>query len=367
MKALIIGAISQKGRHKGGVTSILNGLFESRDAFSNNGLEVFFQDTCLVKRKPNSIGKISLSNFRNYALLKKDISLKIRNNSFDCAFIHTSTGFALLKDLAIAKKLKKKKIKVIFHFHSADIQSILSLNKLLNKYIIAMLKKYADFLCVFSSQLKSSFVKLGLNSKKIEIIPNFYKENNHDNCISTNRQIKNVIFIGAIWHPKGIFDLFDVFEDKDINDAFHLSICGLPVTENDKKRLDDCLSGRQYINYYGFVESNDKNKLLSESDIFILPSYTEGFPVTILEAIAHGCFIISSKVGAVDEFFHDCGTMVKPGDKSAIKQALFDTLANSSFNKIREQNIAYSKQFTISSYIQKICLIAKKVCGECNE
>ena len=77
------------------------------------------------------------------------------------------------------------------------------------------------------------------------------------------------------------------------------------------------------MRFYGEVSHNEAIKLLSETSIFILPSYTEGFPNVILEAMALGKCIISTDVGAIPEILSDgAGIIIQPKDAGIITSAL---------------------------------------------
>ena len=89
--------------------------------------------------------------------------------------------------------------------------------------------------------------------------------------------------------------------------------------------------------------------LLSASDVFVLPSYTEGFPNVIIEAMAMGKPIIATSVGAIPEMLDEgCGVVVPPKDADSLQKALqkvcnFDSdcgrLSVPKLNSRRDQNM----------------------------
>ena len=74
------------------------------------------------------------------------------------------------------------------------------------------------------------------------------------------------------------------------------------------------------IHFTGWIDGEEKKKCLSNAGIFLLPSYHEGFPVSILEGMASGCYIIASDVGACKEIAD--GEFITPGDANALAKAL---------------------------------------------
>ena len=82
------------------------------------------------------------------------------------------------------------------------------------------------------------------------------------------------------------------------------------------QHLEDC------VHFNGFVSGDLKKELLSRSDVFVLPSYNEGLPISILEAMSYGCAIISTPVGGIPEVVKDNGVLVQPGDIEGIAAAV---------------------------------------------
>jgi len=71
-----------------------------------------------------------------------------------------------------------------------------------------------------------------------------------------------------------------------------------------------------HIKLLGYLHGDEKLRIFFESDIFILPSYGEGLPITILEAMAAGLPVIATSVGAIPEIIEDGknGFLTEPGD-----------------------------------------------------
>ena len=72
--------------------------------------------------------------------------------------------------------------------------------------------------------------------------------------------------------------------------------------------------------FLGSVSDEEKNRAPQNSQLFILPSYAEGQPLSILEAMASGLPIISTKVGSIPEIIIDDvnGYVIAPGDSESL-------------------------------------------------
>lgn len=101
---------------------------------------------------------------------------------------------------------------------------------------------------------------------------------------------------------KGIFDLLDsVRMLKDISKDFHLSIIGDgPLkSELNEYLVKEDLS--QFVSLLGYKKPSEVSLLLRSHDVFVLPSYAEGLPVSIMEAMACGLAVISSSIAGCSE------------------------------------------------------------------
>lgn len=135
----------------------------------------------------------------------------------------------------------------------------------------------------------------------------------------------SLIYLGSLVQNKGIFDLLDVMTaNRDRwRGKVTLTIGG---KYNEDKILsiinDNELS--DMITFLGWVKGTDKDRLMAASDILVLPSYFEGVPICILEAMTYAMPVISTSVGGIPEIMTNGieGTLIAPGDKDALTRAI---------------------------------------------
>jgi glycosyltransferase involved in cell wall biosynthesis len=74
----------------------------------------------------------------------------------------------------------------------------------------------------------------------------------------------------------------------------------------------------------GFVPHDELERLYDRAAIVVLPSYREGLPLCVIEAMAHGRPVVATKVGGIPELVEDgvTGFLVEPGDAAALRRAL---------------------------------------------
>jgi glycosyltransferase involved in cell wall biosynthesis len=133
-----------------------------------------------------------------------------------------------------------------------------------------------------------------------------------------------LLFIGGFANPtKGAHVLYaaltTVLAGADRRLAVTLAGAGEPSPEF--QRWIDEHPGMRWV---GWLDPEPKARALERADVFVLPSFSEGMPNAMLEAMAQGCAVIASSVGAVPEVVTDGvdGLLVPPGDPAALARAI---------------------------------------------
>ena len=164
-----------------------------------------------------------------------------------------------------------------------------------------------------------------------------------------------VLFLGLICDAKGSFDLLRAWVD------FRARVPGWRLVVGGNGEVDRFLEEAKRLgisddlDYLGWLNGPQKDHELSIADIFVLPSYKEGMPVSILEAMAFEVAVIATPVGGVPDMMKPevHGLWVQPGDVGALAQTL-ERLANSP--ELREELTRTSRQHVIAHYSMETVL-----------
>lgn len=214
---------------------------------------------------------------------------------------------------------------------------------------------FDKIICV-SNHTGESVVNLGIDKSKVCTI---YGTNiTIKNTIKKFKHRKNVItYIGRLSKEKGV----DIFIRsigllrKDSLERCRIRIIGNGEEEDNLRKLSKELEIEKYIFFEGYKEDDKVSEILNESDIFVLPSYTEGLPLALLEAMSQKVFCIASNVGGIGEVLKDKinGFTIKSGEytelASKIEYALnnkreLERMTEDAFNDIK-------KNFTVEKSI----------------
>ncbi len=148
--------------------------------------------------------------------------------------------------------------------------------------------------------------------------------------------VPHIVFVGMVIPSKGVVELVEACT-KIVGIDFELEMVG-PVGPEMREELGNLAAGRndgRWLKFSGALSRDKAVERIAASDIFVLPSHTEGFPVSVLEAMACSSAIVATSVGAIPEMLmgnngEESGVLVPPGDSASLKLALEDLLQNSS-------------------------------------
>jgi glycosyltransferase involved in cell wall biosynthesis len=131
-----------------------------------------------------------------------------------------------------------------------------------------------------------------------------------------------VLLVGGLYPNKGAFDLLEVIANLTTQEREKLLFI-LPG-KGERTRAEAFIAERhleESVLIPGVISEEVKNNLVRNSDIFTLPSYAEGQPIAILEAMSASLPIVSTHVGSIAEVVEDgkIGYLITPGDLTSLK------------------------------------------------
>lgn len=271
--------------------------------------------------------------------------------------IHSSVQGSFYRKLLvmlIAKILFRRKI--INHLHSGAYDVIYSNGNFLQKKLMHAYFRLGDATVTVSNQWKT-YISGQFNIAKVHFINNIIESPLRQQIQKPRHRI-NFLFLGLIGNNKGIFDLLDVLTvyKNELNHKCKLTIGGNGETQRLKQfiKTHDL---EELVDFKGWVSGSDKHRLMQEADVFVLPSYSEGMPVSVLEAMSYGMPIISTPVGGLPEIVlpDRNGKLVNPGDKPALYHALRHYIAfPDNIRTHGRQSLRFVKEYFPEAVIPKV-------------
>lgn len=218
--------------------------------------------------------------------------------------------------------------KVIMHMHCADFESYYNPSK--HKQRIVDTINACDLYLVLSDSWKVYFESIGVKSDIIRVLNNTITPPVIQK-VERSAGTLNLLYLGVIGQRKGIYDILKAL--KDNKERFEGKVVLRIGGNQEEEKLLACIneSGLQdMVKFEGFVSGEKKIECLNWADVYILPSFNEGLPIGILEAMSYGHPIISTPVGGISEVVKDGvnGIMVEPGNVQEIAKAILAFVDN---------------------------------------
>ena len=288
---------------------------------------------------------------------------KVSTNTFDIVHIHFSTGMSFYRKLIVFKLAKLKGFKIVIHLHGSNFKQFYQNGNDFKKKLIEKFFNEADAVLVLAKSWQS-FCEQFCNKGNIRIIYNGASVDKFNSKIN-HRVNLNISFMGRLGQRKGIYDLLEAFEklSSDIPNA-KLVLGGDGDIDLVKKIIKE-KNIENRIDILGWVTGKQKIEVFQKTDIYVLPSYNEGMPGSVLEAMAAGVPIISTPVGAIPEIVieNKNGYLIKPGDINELysKLKLLSQNKNLRERMGKESKRIIQEKFDVEKIVNKLLKIYEEI------
>ena len=160
-----------------------------------------------------------------------------------------------------------------------------------------------------------------------------------------------ILFLSRIEIYKGIYELVDAFKilsQKYLNIELNIAGFGSEIS-NIKTYIDN--NNIRNVNFHGYLLGHSKFNLISNSDVFVLPSYSEGMPNALLESMMVGIPVVTTKVGAINDFFEEdkMGFFIEIKDPKSIVKSVEKVMIHNKKNEIG----IFNKKFAYDNFSTK--------------
>ncbi|MBW4560914.1 MAG: glycosyltransferase family 4 protein [Mojavia pulchra JT2-VF2] len=249
----------------------------------------------------------------------------------DIIYLQISEGGNLLRKSIFALIAFIFRKPVLLHAHGAEFHLTYSRLPEWAKQLLSGIFRRCSGLIVLSKTWKDYYVlNLDLNPQRVFVLPN-PAELPVEIPQRMNANQVTLLFCGRVGQRKGTFDLIEAFANlpAEQKNCAKLIIAGDGDIEQGRKLIEK-LNLTEHITFAGWVNSEQRDKLLAKADVFLLPSYNEGLPMAILEAMSWGLPVITTPVGGIPELVvhNENGLLVKPGDIQQLSAAILSLITN---------------------------------------
>lgn len=303
-----------------GVSSHLNTLLTSPLA----------AEFALVHFQVGSEGRTEGRIDRLVRLLVSPLALAIAIRARGASIVHLNTSLnvrAFWRDLAYLIVAKICGTRVLYQVHGGALpQEFFQGSRVLTALLRAMFK-LADAIVVLA-QVELQAYRRFVPAKQVVAVPNAIDcapYATFTRAPPDARSPMRIAYVGRLAKEKGLYELLQGLKCASSHGAKHrLTIAGSGPEADRLKQFADVLGLAGDVAFIGPVFGEDKVKLLASADVFVLPSYSEGLPYALLEGMAAGAPVVTTRVGAIPDVVVDGvhGLLVPPRNAAAIARAI---------------------------------------------
>lgn len=285
---------------------------EAVSFFTENAIEVRVVNNAVVgKRRQNFTAKTTLFDeiLRTQNILR-DLKQTLKKFRPDILHLNTSCGaFGMYRDLLCVYMAKKRRVSCALHCH-CDVQS--EVRNSVNLHVFRRMVQAADLTFVLNERALRFTEPTAPN--KVLKIANFISPRAEIVRKEIAPEIRRVVFVGHVRRGKGCIEIIEAAKQCPkiefiLVGPIDREIGTMPRPEN--------------VILTGEKAQNEVQNYLKSADVFLLPSYAEGFSRALLEAMRCGLPVIATDVGANAEMLGESGGILVPvGDASAIVKAI---------------------------------------------
>lgn len=285
----------------------------------------------------------------------------------DLVHIHVSQRGSVWRKVILTLIALMFRKQIILHAHGPEFHLFyLKLPKRLQQWLSWVFGR-SDRFIVLSENWKDFYVdKVRLKAEQVVVLPNPvklpaqvpYRTNSNQICFT---------FLGRIGQRKGAFDLIKAFAALSTEDKSRSQL--ILAGDGDvaqARSLITTLNLIEYITVFDWVDSEQRDALLAKADVFVLPSYNEGLPMALLEAMSWGLPVISTPVGGIPEIVTHTknGLLVSPGNIEQLSAAMQSLIRQEDLRLSLGSNAKLSiAPFDINNYVCSLSCIYRSVLG----
>ncbi len=333
MRILMIGA----GRDvRGGVSSVVNSYYEAGLA---DKVDLTYLPTMEDGSKLHKLFVAAKAYARFGFLLKK----------CDILHVHMSVDASFYRKAAFIRRAHKAGKKIVIHMHGSTFDSFY-LERCNEKQkanvreifgmadrVIALSQDWKKFIDekIYVTDVNTRADRSLTQEQNSERVTVIYNSVNIPASYEKDYTNQNMLFLGLLGHRKGTYDLIEVLPAllKKYPNA-HMYFGG----DGERQQAEVLCRERGISNrvtFLGWVRGAEKEKYLKDCSIYVLPTYHEGMPMSVLEAMAYGLAVDSTYVGGIPHIIKDSenGLLQEAGDTSALTANLDRLLADADLRR----------------------------------
>ena len=287
-------------------------------------------------------------------------------------------GYNMIPEGIVAVNLSRMfKLPVGCWIIGSDIHSIAIINRL-NLFLTRKSLESSDMVFSESKDLERTALKLSNKGVKIKTFykgikaSEFIKRAESKSALAElglNNDKKYLLFVGRLIRTKGILEVVKSFiEIAKYSTQYELIMIGEKIEINTILSMlrDSMLLDR--VHFKGILSYEEVAKYMRACDVLVFPSWSEGLPNVVMEAMASGLPVVTSDVGGITEIVHNgiTGIAVPPKQVSILTKAILRMINDENLKRNCTKNAMklISNEFDVSKNVNKLIMYLQSIKNE---
>ncbi len=255
--------------------------------------------------------------------------------------------------------------KTIIHLHGSEFKQFYADGGWLRKALIRNMFGRASSCMMLSEQWRDWLNSICKRKPSIDIVYNTATRRENPN--RRGRDVVTITLMGRLGKRKGTYDLLEAFESLVKRQPNARLVLPGDGEIDEVKALVKKKGLEDLVEVPGWVSGAAQDELWNRTDIYTLPSYNEGLPGSVLEAMSAGLPCVSTPVGGIPEAVLDnqTGYLVDAGDVTGLEKALERLVADEDLRLRmgKEGNHLLETKFNIDRIVGQVVRLQEKLAG----
>ena len=258
------------------------------------------------------------------ALAARALADFARSDDFDVVHIHVASGASFYRKSLFVLAAQQRRKPVILHVHGADFDAFFQRALAPMRWYIRRIFACCARVVVLSESWRSFFHQYIIPTGVV-VLPNGVDARRFASA-GPAAAPHTFLFLGRLGARKGVYDLLAAVaqvRQARPDTPLQVLLAG-DGEEAEVQQLIDQQNLQAQVTVLGWVGDADKPALFRRAATLVLPSYHEGLPMALLEAMAAGLVVVSTHVGGIPELVEEGvnGFLLQPGDVTGLAQHL---------------------------------------------
>ena len=358
-RILIVGAFPPPGREifGGAVTSCRVHLESSLPKRA----DLILLDSTQISNPPPAFAvRLLLAGRRFLAYL-----VQFERKRPDAVLLFVAAGASVVEKGAMGWYARFRGVPALMSLRGGPVMDASNKSRLMRAWVRFALRGARTILCQGRAWQRFAVDVLGFQAEHAPIVPNWTATpallaigRNRRNA-TADRPVR-LLFLGWVDREKGVFELIEALRQLAESNRFELDMVGEGNAGDAARNLVAKIGLGSRVRFSGWLKGPELERALTEADVLVLPSWSEGLPNSMIEAMAARLAIVVSAVGNIPDVVTDgCeAVLVPPRDVAALKTGLKRVIDDPNFRR-RLGDAAFAlaeREFSVEPAVDRILM-----------